>query len=85
MPIKGNYDLCFIKSSLDTLEVHFDVLEVDQLDHDLPAGKKELNKVVYRVGDFLIEIKKTSGEYKEVLSQHNARVSKLKDYGANNM
>ena len=82
-----SYRLCFQKeqSSSEALDVHFDIVNIEDLEMEMPAGKEDINKVVFRVGEFLVEIKKTSGEYREVLSQHNVRIAKLKDYEARNM
>lgn len=44
------------------------------------AGREDIGRLARRVGEFLVEIKKTSLEYKEVLSQHNVRQERLKDY-----
>lgn len=38
-----------------------------------------------RIGEFLVEIKKTGLEYKEVLSQHNSRQERLQQYESSNM
>jgi hypothetical protein len=56
--IRGEYDFCFEKEGSDVLEVHFDIIrEEEQMVH---AGKEDIGKVTRRVGEFLVEIKKTS-------------------------
>jgi hypothetical protein len=37
------------------------------------AGKEDLGRLTRRIGDFLVEIKRASWEYKQILSQHNKR------------
>jgi hypothetical protein len=44
------------------------------------AGREDIGKLTRRVGEFLVEIKKISLEYKEVLAQHNARQERLREY-----
>lgn len=65
------------------MEVHFDVVREDeQMQH---AGREDLGKMTRRIGEFLVEIKKTGLEYKEVLTQHNSRQQRLQDYESSNM
>jgi hypothetical protein len=83
MPRRGEGQVCFEKEGGSSLEVHFEVThEAQQMAH---AGREDIGRLTRRVGEFLVEIKKTSIEYKEVLAQHNARQDKLRDYESRNM
>jgi hypothetical protein len=78
MPRKGEGELCFEREGSASLDVHFEIThEEQQLAH---AGREDIGKLTRRVGEFLVEIKKTSLEYREVLAQHNARQDRLKNY-----
>ena len=44
------------------------------------AGKEDLGRITRRVSDFLVEIKKSSWEYKQLLAQHNKWGQKFRDY-----
>jgi hypothetical protein len=48
------------------------------------VGKEDLNRMAHRVGEFLVEIKKASWEYKQVLAQHNKRHEKFHLYETSN-
>lgn len=82
MPQRGEGQVCFQKVGGGSLDVHLEVThEQQQLAH---AGREDISKLTRRVGEFLVEIKKTSLEYKEVLAQHNARQDRLRDYESRN-
>ena len=62
IPQKGEMQMCFYKEAGAGLEVHFDVVrEEEQMQH---AGREDLGKMTRRIGEFLVEIKKTGLEYK---------------------
>lgn len=45
----------------------------------LTAGKEDINKLSKRISEFLIEIRKTGWDFKQVLDQHNKMKSQLDD------
>jgi hypothetical protein len=60
MPRKGEGRLCFelVGRVTGGLDVHFEVTHEDQqMGH---AGREDIGRVTRRVGEFLVEIKKTS-------------------------
>ena len=74
--------MCFEKSDPKNLEVSFEILrETEELAY---AGREDLGRLTRRVGEFLVEVKKSSWEYKQVLAQHNGLDEKFRVYEAAN-
>lgn len=60
------------------MEVSLDIMESIE-DMDL-AGKEDINKVARRISGFLIDIRKTGFELKQVLNNHLKIKESLKGY-----
>lgn len=45
----------------------------------ITAGKEDINKLSKRISEFLIDIRKTGWEFKQVLDQHNRMKSRLEE------
>lgn len=73
----GHYEMCFLKNTTEQTEIHFEVEKHEEGEAEMHAGKEEINKLSRRISSFLVDIKKLSWEYKEVLTQHNQRHNKL--------
>ena len=48
------------------------------------AGKEDLGRLTRRIGEFLVEIKKASWEYKQILGQHNKRHVQYHEFESTN-
>ena len=68
-PETGLYPICFEKKSARDATVHFDI--VDEEEKMITAGKEDINRLSKKISEFLIDIRKTGWEFKQVLEQHN--------------
>jgi hypothetical protein len=78
----GLYPLCFEKGTKKNAEIQFDVTSEDE--RHSTAGKEDINKLSRKISQFLIEIKKTGWEFKQVLEQQNKIKDKLRSASNSN-
>lgn len=71
----GLYPICFEKKSARDATVQFDI--VDEEEKMVTAGKEDINKLSKKISEFLIDIRKTGWEFKQVLEQHNRMKEKI--------
>ena len=64
-PEAGDFMLCFTKSSPNTAEITFDIVDEENL--PIYAGKEELSRISRRISEFLMDIKRVGWTFKHIL------------------